>query len=141
MFPTLFLNSYVYLVNHINFLNTQKLLKTKIRFNKKIFLLLKSLNTIGCVSKFNLVKSQKAKSIRLKYIYISVPIYKTTPFFKSIRLISTSSKKHYVSLSAIQLLLNTLKSSIIILSTSYGIITHKEAIAKKTGGLLLCIIH
>lgn len=136
MFPTIQINSYMYLINHINLLNTQKLLQTKIRVNKKTLSLVRALNLVGCISKFQLVKER-----HYRYIYITVPFYKNTPFFKSIRVISTPSKKHNVSFEALKLITKTLNASILFLSTNHGILNHLEALNKKTGGIALCIVH
>ena len=72
---------------------------------------------------------------------MSVPFYKKMPFFKSIRLISTPSKKHRLSLKSLNLLNKTLKASVLILSTDKGILTHREALKFKIGGLALCVVH
>jgi ribosomal protein S8 len=72
---------------------------------------------------------------------MSIPFYRNTPFFKSIRLISTPSKKHQISLKSLSLLNKTLKASILILSTNKGIITHHDALKFKVGGLALCVVH
>lgn len=138
MFPNIFYNSEAYLINHINFINAQKSLQIKIRITKRILNSIKSLNSIGCVSKFKLVKTN---SFYKKYAYISVPFYKNTPFFKSIRLVSTPSKKHYLSLKGLYLVSKTLNASIMFLSTNKGILTHTEALKKKVGGLILYIVH
>ena len=63
------------------------------------------------------------------------------PFFKSIRLISTPSKKHRLSLKSLNLINKTLKASVLILSTDKGILTHREALKFKIGGLALCVVH
>lgn len=138
MFPNIPYNSYSFLINHINILNTQKVLKIKIKINKKIITALKAFNSIGCINNFQIINSK----IRNKnFAYISVPFYKNTPFFKSIRLVSTGSKKHYLSFKALKLVTPTLNSSIMFLSTNYGIINHREALKKKVGGLILYIVH
>lgn len=136
MFPIMQTNPYIYLVNHVNLLNTQKLLQTKIRVNKKILSLIRALNLIGCIHKFQLVKGGSRQ-----YVYITVPFYKNTPFFKSVRVISTPSKKHSISFDALKLITKTLNASILLLSTNHGIINHLEALDKKVGGIALCIVH
>lgn len=66
--------------------------------------------------------------------------YKSQPFFKSVRLVSSSSRKYTLSLKSLIILQKSLKSSILILSTPKGILTHKEAIKFKVGGLGICFI-
>jgi ribosomal protein S8 len=65
--------------------------------------------------------------------------FKNTPFFKSLRLLSTPSKKHTTTLKGLRLINLSIKSSVIILSTPYGIIDHREALRIGTGGAILCI--
>ena len=138
MFPNISYNSYAFVVNHINILNTQKILKIKIKVNKKIITVLKAFNSIGCVNNFQIINSKISNE---NFAYLSVPFYRNTPFFKSIRLVSTGSKKYYLSFKALTLVAPTLNSSIMFLSANYGIINHREALRKKVGGLILYILH
>ena len=138
MFPSIPYNSYAFIINHINLLNTQKVLKIKVKINKKIITVLKAFSSIGCVNNFKIVNNKCRKK---SFAHISVPFYKNTPFFKSIRLVSTGSKKHYLSFKALTLVAPTLNSSVMFLSTNHGIINHREALSKKVGGLVLYIIH
>ena len=102
--------------------------------------MIKALHSVGCINKF-LLTSKLKKNLNLTYSYLSVPFYKKMAFFKSVRLISTPSKKHRLSLKSLNLLNKTLKASVLILSTDRGIITHREALRFKIGGLALCIVH
>jgi ribosomal protein S8 len=133
-------NSNARVISHLNLLITKRNLKNKIQINFQSLRLIKTLHSVGCVNKF-LLTSQLKKKLLLPYVHLSVPFYKNTPFFKSIRLISTPSKKHRISLSSLNLLNKTLKASILILSTDRGIITHREALKLKVGGLALCMVH
>ena len=139
-FPTLPYNPVAYLINHVNIATTRKKPKIKLLISKRMLPLLKALHRIGCVSRYVYITKYK-KHLRLDYVILTVPFFKQRPFFKSIRLVSTPSKKYNVSLKALTLISNSLRSSFAILSTPYGVITHKEAIKLKTGGLLICIIH
>jgi len=56
------------------------------------------------------------------------------------QLISTISKKFTISVKALTILDKSLKNSILLIETSRGIITHKEALRRHLGGLLLCLI-
>ena len=71
---------------------------------------------------------------------ISPFIYKKSSFFKSIKLISTPSKIFTVKLKALLIIQKSLGGSILLLETSKGIITHKEALNLKIGGKLLCTL-
>ena len=73
-------------------------------------------------------------------IIFSPSFYKNTPNYKNIRYVSTPSKKHTVSLKALRMLQTALKASILILSTSYGLVTHTEAIKLRVGGVIICVL-
>ena len=139
-FPTMPYNPNAYLINHINIATTRKKSKIKISISKKMIPLLKSLYKSGCVSRY-ICFSKLKKNLNIKYAILTIPFFKQKPFFKSIRLVSTPSKKYNVSLKALRLVSNSLRSSFAILSTPHGVVTHTEAIRLKTGGLLLCIVH
>jgi ribosomal protein S8 len=129
-----------YLINHVNIATTRKKPKIKILISNKMLPLLRAMHKIGCISRYVYLTKYK-KNLHLRYVILTIPFFKQKPFFKSIRLISTSSKKYNVSLKALQLIANSLRSSCAILSTPYGVLTHREALKLKTGGLILCIIH
>jgi ribosomal protein S8 len=74
------------------------------------------------------------------YLQFTVFFYKNTPYYQGIRLVSTLSKKFYISLTALNKLVRLSQSSTYLISTPSGIITHREAILRKTGGILLCAI-
>lgn len=67
--------------------------------------------------------------------------YKNTPHYKNIRYVSTPSKKHIISLQALLILTSSIRASILILSTSYGLMTHTEALRLKTGGIIMCVLN
>lgn len=71
---------------------------------------------------------------------MSPAFYKNAPFYKSIRYVSTPSKKHTVTLRALKLLKTAVRASILILSTPYGLVTHTQAIKLKTGGIIICVL-
>lgn len=133
-------NPVAYLINHVNIATTRKKPKIKLLVSKKMLPLLRALHKIGCVSRYVYLTKYK-KHLHLRYVILTIPFFKQRPFFKSIRLVSTPSKKYNVSLKALHLISNSLRSSFAILSTPYGVVTHKEAIKLKTGGLIICIIH
>ena len=139
-FPIVPYNSLAYLINHINIATTRKKPKIKILITRKTLPLLQALHRVGCVNRYvHLHKYQK--QLKLSYVFLTIPFFKQKPFFKSIRLVSTSAKSYNISLIAIRCIADSLRSSLLLLSTPYGIIDHREAIRLKTGGLLLCVIH
>lgn len=135
-------NSYAYVINHLNLAMSRKKLSIKIKYTKKNLELVKVLHKIGYLNNFSVSTTRDIDSLRSKqslYIYMSPSFFKNTPFFKSLRLVSTPSKKHFTTLKALSTINKTLKSSVLIISTSNGLIDHKEAMRIKTGGTILCI--
>ena len=124
-----------YVLNHVNIAISRKLLKIKIVYTRQTIRLLKILYRVGLVKNFSIIKLEQTL-----YIWLTPFFYKNVPFFKSAKLISTSSKKFYVSYRALKLLGRSVGSSIYILSTSRGLMTHLECLSYRTGGILLCAI-
>jgi len=64
--------------------------------------------------------------------------YKNSTFFKKVKLISTSSKKFYISHKGLCLLKKSVGSSVYIISTDRGLLTHQDCIKANIGGIILC---
>ena len=122
-------------MNRLNIATSKKLLHSKLEFTPKLMKPLKVLYNVGYLYRY-LVRVEGGK----KYVYLSTLRYKNVPFFGYIRLVTTRSRKHRISYKALLKVTQPLKSSIMILSTSIGLITHKEAIRKKIGGDILFVI-
>jgi len=90
---------------------------------------------IGLINSFFIIKKKN-----FYYIKYSMFFYKNTTFFKKIKQLSSQSRKFTISYKALLVINRCIKSSIFILETSYGILTHKEALKKHTGGFLLFYI-
>jgi ribosomal protein S8 len=142
MFPIMNSLSYSHVSNCLNLIIAKKTTKIKVTFTQKHLKFIKLLHSIGCINKYYIASKTKKNSKSSKsYIYISTPFYKNSSFFKSVRIVSTSSKKHSISLKALKIIQNSLGSSIMLLSTPHGLITHKKAIQLQTGGYILCMVH
>ena len=140
----LYYNSYAYVVNHLNLAITRKKLKIRLKRTRRTLELVRALSRIGYLSNYTITRSSSVKNLQQvpsfsDWIYINSTFYKHTSFFKGLRLVSTPSKKHTVTLKALQVINLSIKSSLLILSTPYGIIDHKEALRIKTGGIILCV--
>lgn len=140
VFPNMHSYTYSHTINHLNLITTKKNAKVKILINRRGLTLLRALHEVGCVSKFIISKGYVRKTLRT-YAYISAPFYKNTAFFKSVRVVSTPSKHHQISLRGLKLITHSLNASIMLLSTSGGIITHREALKLGVGGKILCMVH
>lgn len=136
-------NSYAYAVNHLNLAISRKKLRIRFKHTRKTLELTKALFSIGYISNYSVVIDNPRSILPGKannaWIYVSTIFFKNTPFFKSLRLVSTPSKKHTTTLKGLRVINLSIKSSIIILSTPYGIIDHREALRIGTGGTILCI--
>lgn len=135
VFPIIYYNSYSFLINHLNLLCSTKRRWSLIKYNKKTLNLLKIFKKLGFVSSFLIISSSK------KLLKISPFFYRKHIFFSSVKLISTPSKVFTVKSKTLTILNRSLGGTIIILETSRGLITHKEAIKLKIGGRLLCVLN
>ena len=138
-FKFMHLKSTVYLQNHLNFTYVQNARFNKLKFSNNLYLLINLFLEIGFLYKFLIIKNQMKQKV-LKEILITMFFYKNTPFFKSCHLVSTPSKSFFISIKALRILKVNLEQSILILSTSKGIITHLKALQFGIGGLILYII-
>lgn len=138
-FPTTPYNAYSYVVNHFNLLNSKKQVKKTIMLTKKTIRLVNVLHSQGVINHF-LVHKNISGQVPAYYITFSPLFYKSVPFFRNVRLVTTPSRKHTISLKALRLVSPSVRSSVILLSTSQGIIPHSEALSLRIGGLILCIL-
>jgi len=130
--------------SHYNLLVTKKINVKTLVYSKKVLSILQVLYRSGVISNYYLYKTPNKNDNHLllakSYIKFTVFIYKQTPFFKKINSVSTPSKLFFISCKTLILTKNIFKSSLIILSTPYGLLTNKEAIAMNTGGKLIYIL-
>lgn len=105
-----------------------------IHFDKKSLKLAFLLKSLGHLNSIYIISKSK------KLIRISPFFYKRQSFYKSIRLISTPSKSFSIKLKSLKLIGKSLGSSVLILETSYGLLTHNRAIKLGVSGKLLCIL-
>ena len=127
-------NSYAFLINHINLLIISKRRSATLRYNTKSFRLLMVLQKLGYINSSLIVSKNK------KLIKISPFFYKKLTFFKGISLVSTPSKIFTIKVKTLKTLNTSIGSTLVILETSKGIITHKDAMRLNVGGKLLCIL-
>ncbi len=128
---------YTYVSNNYNFILSSKKRSKSIKYTKSVFNLVQVLYRSGIISSFTLFTNYKKQLL----ISITIFFYKNVPFFKKINTISTLSKKFYISKSTLSLSKLVFKSSLILLSTSAGVINHKEALKIGVGGVLVYIVH
>lgn len=133
---------YSYISNHYNLLSSKKHRHKTISYSRKLLKVVKVLYRIGVISNFIVFSKSNINnySIPTFYIRFTIFFYKNTTFFKKLNILSTPSKKFYISLKILKLSKKIFKSSVIIISTPYGLLTHKEAISLGTGGKLLYVV-
>lgn len=134
-FPIIQYNQYAYVVNHFNILNSKRLKSKKIVKNKKTIKLVKSLYYNGVISNFTISKSNDRQ-----YVIFNSPYYGNFTYFSSIRLVSTPSRAHYISIKALKLASKSIGTSLIFLETTKGVITHIEALKFNITGRILCVV-
>lgn len=128
---------YVQLINNVNLILSKKKLKSYIRFSIKNYRLIRILLRSGIIQNYILIFSKKNNQFLIKF---NVSFYKTKPFFSSLRLVSTNSKTFFISLVALKKLISFSSSTVYILNTSRGLISHFEAIKHRLGGIIFCIL-
>jgi len=116
-------------------------LKNAISLNKKFIFLPKNFFCInllyllyseGFILSFSFTDSEKRVKVFLKTESNGSPI------IKNIQLMSTSSNNQHLKYSHLTKLTNG--TSIIVLSTPYGLLTSNSCIKKKIGGVAICYI-
>jgi ribosomal protein S8 len=133
MFPTMYNYANSYTFNMINLNIASKNLTFDMLATKKTAKMLTFLKSCGLIHTFRLLRlTNKRQVLRTYLIY-----YKNTSLNKNLKLISRPSRAFYISLQALRLLDKRSGNSVFILSTSKGLVTHKEALLQKNGGQLI----
>ena len=136
-FPIIPYNHYAYVINHFNILNSKRLRNIKIIKTVKTLRLVKSLHRNGIISHFIMVRSQTNNR---PFIVFDTPYYGSSSYFSCIRLVSTPSRAHFISIKALKLATKSIGNSIIFLETNSGIITHLDALRLNVTGRILCVV-
>ncbi len=121
-----------YVINLININKLKKNLSFHIIFTKKNY------NTIKVLKNFNVIHDFKLIKINnFNFIKINLFFYKNKSICIGIKVISRPAKTFTISYHSLLLLNKKSGSSIFLISTDKGIISHHEAIKLKIGGILL----
>ena len=146
-FQIIYYDSNAYIANHYNLLVTSKNHSKTIPSTKKNLKLIKALFNVGAINHYTIIKSNRGATTLLKknmvkfFIKFSIFHFKNSPFYKTIRLVTTQSKTFSITLDTIKLITPLFKTSVFILSTPLGLLTHTEALKLGTGGLILYILN
>lgn len=126
--------SYAFIINHVNLISSPRRRWVCIKYNKKSLELILLFYKIGVINSYLILNHNK------KLIKLSPFIYKKSPFYKNVRLISTPSKVFTVKLKTLRLICTSLGQAIIILETTKGLLTHTEALRLNISGKILCVV-
>lgn len=129
-------NSHSYVINHVNLTLGNKIPQTTILYTKTTHKLIYFFYKLGCINNF-FIHNRAGKA----YISFSVLFYKNSPFFKSVRLVSSPARRHTITYRALRIANQSLGSSILILSTTQGLLTHQDALKLQLGGLVLAVLN
>lgn len=103
-------------------------------FNPKILRLLKKLLQIRYVSHYEMLANNKLR-VYLIYDANSLPNYRFT------KLLFKPSHRTYITYKRLIILFKYDFGIMYIISTSVGLLTHKEAISARLGGELICVLY
>ena len=133
MFPIL-----MFKLDHIHFINHLKINTARRNFFFETIVNKKVLEFIRLIYRLNIIR---------RYIRLTNKTYRIYPawsgcaaHFKSIKCYRPNNNPIIVSYKALLILQNHTGVSDIILSTPRGILTQREAIKFRTGGILMCMI-
>lgn len=133
VFPSMLYNYNIsYIINLININKLHKNLVFKILFTKKNLQLLNFLKNFNLIYKYILIVENNKIFIKI-YLYY----YKNNKICSNFKILSSPSKFFYISLKALTLLNKKTGSSFFLISNQNGIISHKDSIKNKKGGLVL----
>lgn len=131
--------THAYVVNHVNILLSRKQKCVQIILTKKTLRLIRVFYKNAVIKNYIIVE-KTIKNKKTKFIRFTGLFFKNESYYKGIRLVSTPSKKHTISLKGLNLLKKISGTSLIILETSRGIISHIDALKLGVGGLILCVV-
>lgn len=122
-------NKYINTLNAIKVAYNSKLSTVIIPYNKQLLFLLDKFVEISYIDCY---------CIKNNYIYISLSNNRSG-HWKNAKIVSTQSKKYYISYKKLHLITKYDFSTVVILHTSQGILTNQQAIKNKIGGQILFV--
>ena len=124
--------STAYVINLININRSKKSLFFNLIFSKRNLNFVKILKTFNFIYKYVFFKLNSLNFIRI-YLYF----YKNKKIGHNFKIISKPSKKFFISLKALILLNKKSGSTVFLISTTQGVISHHLAIKNKISGFLV----
>jgi ribosomal protein S8 len=124
--------NFSYILNLININKLKKNLYFFVIFTKKNYYFVKILKKFNVIHDFKLIKKNN-----FNFIKISLFFYKNKNICSNLKIISRPAKTFLISYEALKLLNKKSGSSVFLISTDKGILSHHEAIKLKIGGSLI----
>jgi ribosomal protein S8 len=132
MFPIMLIMNYIYFANHLRMAIARRNFVFSVAVNQKVLCL------IRMFLKFNIIRRIEKLTPKTYRIYISW--YNNHTKLKSLVFYSLGAHPLRISHAALLVLNTHTYASNIVLSTSRGLLTHREALMYRLGGILVCIV-
>ena len=132
MFPNMLMMNYVYFANHLKMAIARRNFVFSIAINEKVLRLMRMF------LKINIIRRIEKLTPKTYRIYISW--YNNHTRLKSLVFYSLGAHPLRLSHAALLLLNTHTHNSHVILSTSRGLLTHREALKYRLGGIIVCIV-
>lgn len=124
--------NYSYLLNHLKINTARRNYYFEILVTPRVLDFLYLLQELNVIRRFYRINGNR-------YRVFPSWSYKN-PTYRRIKLYNRGKNPINIHLAALSVLQHSTANSSLILSTPHGLITHREALRKKTGGHLICLI-
>lgn len=132
VFPIMYTNSFINTLNIVNINYNAKKLSFLYKYTKKNLIILKFFKKNKIIDDFTILKKKNKLVFFIKLLY-----YKNLKIIKNFKLYTKKSHYFFISLKALKLLNKRSGSSLFVISSSFGYLTHLEAISLNKSGFLV----
>lgn len=133
MFPNIKYNdSFAYVINHLNIATSHKKLFIDVIYTKKNLFFLSVFKKNSIIQTYYVFSKNNNLFIRVYPFY-----FKNLSIMKSFKILSSPSRKFFISLKSLSVIKKRSGNAIYLLSTSKGVLSLDQALKLKIGGFLL----
>lgn len=132
VFPKMYSHAFNNVLNAVAINYKAKKLSFLFPYTKKNALIFYFINKIKLINSYKLIKKNNNYFFLVKLLY-----YKNLQILKNFKFFTKKTQIFFISIKALKLLTKRSGSSVFLLSTSQGLITHKEALKTQTSGYLI----
>jgi ribosomal protein S8 len=132
VFPNLYSHSFNNVLNAVALRYKAKQLAFFYPFSKKNSFLVHFINKNKLIDNYKIIKKKNNFFFFIKLLY-----YKNLQIFKNFKFFTKKTQIFFISIKALKALNKRSGSSIFLISTSRGLVTHKEALSLGTSGYLI----